>query len=441
MMSAGQTPPSSDITSFRRYCQAMLILRHRLPASAVAEFQVREWLDRKLSGEGAIIRLAGPGAAGRVVTLSKEEESMLDCYFSHARSISLQNQAPGKSDQGRFFLGTDGAPVINLGSDLIRLREKYSAQEPGEMEAAAPTPIPAACASASGSLQGQPPASSATPPMQAGSRVRHWDAFRSAFPVTVHAEPPSRGQCAEAGFTQHRAYYLKWREAQLRLRKVYILEHAVGRRGDKPRLATVQRLLAKETWGSNRPTAEDIMKAWMPPQSASRDEEALLCSVKDQRWKGLAFKDFGEGKGLGVVATMPFQHLQVLCDYHGEVISAAEGNRRQQSGYLFFFRAEGGARLCIDATASPCACHQGMDIFGRRLNHSRSNPNARAKKVTLRYPDGPKEAVIFVALRDISVGEELLWDYGVTRQSFGGGGQRLSVAQQLMLSRGSSTST
>ncbi|XP_035851662.1 uncharacterized protein LOC118493916 [Sander lucioperca] len=200
MMSAGQSPPSTDITSFRRYCQAMLILRHRLPANAMAEFQVHEWLERKLVGEGAIIQFAGPGAAGRAVTLSKGEESMLDCYFSHARSLSLQNQAPGKSDQGRFFLGTDGAPVTNLGSHLIRQREKYSPQEPREMAAAAPAPfpgrhLPAACASVSDSLQGQPPASSAIPPMQAGSIVRHWDAFRSAFPVTVHAELPSRGVC------------------------------------------------------------------------------------------------------------------------------------------------------------------------------------------------------------------------------------------------------
>lgn len=31
----------------------------------------------------------------------------------------------------------------------------------------------------------------------------------------------------------------------------------------------------------------------------------------------------------------------------------------------------------------------------------------------MNFPAGPRESVLFIALRDIVVGEELLWDYGV----------------------------
>lgn len=35
-----------------------------------------------------------------------------------------------------------------------------------------------------------------------------------------------------------------------------------------------------------------------------------------------------------------------------------------------------------------------------------------AKRVTLHFPDGHRECVLFLALRDKDVNQELLWDYG-----------------------------
>ncbi|KAJ4925493.1 hypothetical protein JOQ06_018223 [Pogonophryne albipinna] len=43
-----------------------------------------------------------------------------------------------------------------------------------------------------------------------------------------------------------------------------------------------------------------------------------------------------------------------------------------------------------------------------------------------RCPDGPREVLVFLALQNIKVGEELLSDYGVTRASFGGEGRDLA---------------
>uniref|UniRef100_A0A3Q4GEQ5 SET domain-containing protein n=1 Tax=Neolamprologus brichardi TaxID=32507 RepID=A0A3Q4GEQ5_NEOBR len=87
----------------------------------------------------------------------------------------------------------------------------------------------------------------------------------------------------------------------------------------------------------------------------------------------------------GVIALMPSCKGDVVCDYHGTYISEAEGKLRPQSGYLFFFRDKCDRGMCIDATAFPCACHPDIETYG---------------------------TILFIALKDITVGEELLWDYG-----------------------------
>uniref|UniRef100_A0A3B4H713 SET domain-containing protein n=1 Tax=Pundamilia nyererei TaxID=303518 RepID=A0A3B4H713_9CICH len=86
----------------------------------------------------------------------------------------------------------------------------------------------------------------------------------------------------------------------------------------------------------------------------------------------------------GVIALMPFCKGDVVCNYHGTYISEAEEKRRPQLGYLFFFRGKCDRGMCINATAFPC------------------------------------ETILFIALKDIAVGEELLWDNGVTHKSYGG---------------------
>ncbi len=132
----------------------------------------------------------------------------------------------------------------------------------------------------------------------------------------------------------------------------------------------------------------------------------------------------------GVIATRMFKKNQVVCDYHGEEVSKQEGERRLETltgeqSYLFFFKGKGGEPLCIDAQKFPCDCHPDKDTFGRRMNHSRRRNNVRPRRVSLNCPEGPRECVLFFALRDIAVNEELLWDYGVRRGSFRGEGRYL----------------
>lgn len=91
----------------------------------------------------------------------------------------------------------------------------------------------------------------------------------------------------------------------------------------------------------------------------------------------------------GVIALMPFCKGDVVCNYHGTYISEAEGKRRPQLGYLFFFRDKCDRGMCIDATAFPCACLPDIETYGMRMNHSRKNPNIKPQKFTMNFPTGP----------------------------------------------------
>jgi len=63
-----------------------------------------------------------------------------------------------------------------------------------------------------------------------------------------------------------------------------------------------------------------------------------------------------------------------------------------------------GETMCIDATRENNSC-------GRLINHSKRYKNIKAKAIQPSGYDSP--ILIFVALRDIEVGEELLYNYDI----------------------------
>ncbi|XP_055359359.1 uncharacterized protein LOC114844249 [Betta splendens] len=388
------TVPHTAATTFRHYCQAILMWRHQLTASAVKTFCVNDWLDRKSVASGVCIQLNG-SRTKRSIILTGEEEEFLECYLLKLRPLSLRRQDQDSDDKGRFFLGDSGLPLCNPSGDLRRLRDKYLqpvSEGPGADSVSDP---PTGQASASMSMQ-------------------EWDAFMKAFPMSLHGNAPSRDKCVEAGYPRYRPYYVKWRDLQLRQRASY-MSRSLSKTSGRPHKASIQSALDKESWTTNRPLVHDVLKAWVPPERQLKDTWSILTSVMKQKWKGLAIKDFGMPKGKGVVAVMPFSKEVVICDYHDTVTSEAEGKQKRQSGFLFFIKGKETKALCIEAKASPCTCHPSLVIYGRMINHSKQLPNVKPHLHRIDFPDGPQEAVLFIAKRDIRPGEELLCDYSVTR--------------------------
>ena len=77
---------------------------------------------------------------------------------------------------------------------------------------------------------------------------------------------------------------------------------------------------------------------------------------------------------------------------------------KNQGSYVLFFKFK-GKKMCIDATSE-------TGEYGRLLNHS-ITPNL--KPHLLEFEERP--IVVFKALRDIRMAEELCWNYGETRSS------------------------
>ncbi|XP_016348542.1 uncharacterized protein LOC107693605 [Sinocyclocheilus anshuiensis] len=422
--------PAKTKTVFRSFCLATMMWVHHLGPASIKEFKVQEWNDRATEGDGVVVKLSKGS-----IKLNKKEEHWLDCYFKHIRPEYLKAQPPKGDDRDRFFLGASGLPLCNPTADVHRLREKY-------VKRLQERPTPPAEPQAGKVVNPRRPTAEEEPPQMLERTSpptpvvqlptpRFWGAFEDLFPVTLHGKPPTKVQAAEAGF-EDRSYYHYWRRLQYKLRVQYTLEQSTDRTGQKPPASRVQRAIAKETrWTTNVPSMGSVLLAWVPCQEPSpvANDPLLIASVVHQKWKGLAIKHF-EGKGKGVIATMEFQRNQVVCDYHGEVVSKREGERRLETltgepSYLFFFKGKGGKPLCIDAQKFPCDCHPDKETFGRRMNHSRRRNNVRRQIVSLNCPNGPRECVLFFALRDIAVNEELLWDYGFHRASFRGEGRGL----------------
>ncbi|XP_056441556.1 uncharacterized protein LOC130379000 [Gadus chalcogrammus] len=210
---------------------------------------------------------------------------------------------------------------------------------------------------------------------------------------------PSKEDLVGAGFGDERTAYFKWRRIQLEQRVRHVADSS-GRQ--RPTEAKVAAVVARENWKTNVPSLPDVFKAWVSPlKAAIEDDEGVLKSVVEQRWKGIDFKDYGEHKGRGVIATMPFPKGHVICDYHGKLIPESEGKRlmdAMQEGvvsYLFFIRGRLGTKLCVDSQNFPCECHPGKDTFGRRLNHSGKAANVKPVVFQLNFPDGAKDTSSF----------------------------------------------
>lgn len=82
-------------------------------------------------------------------------------------------------------------------------------------------------------------------------------------------------------------------------------------------------------------------------------------------------------------------------------------NQYEEDGsgcYMYYFEWK-NEKYCVDATLD-----RTNKRLGRLINHSRKIPNCRTR--IFEYNKNPH--LIFVALRDVDPGEELLYDYGET---------------------------
>ncbi|XP_077083203.1 uncharacterized protein LOC143736351 [Siphateles boraxobius] len=449
-LEVGRELSNTDKTLYRYYCEALLVFVHMQRPRAVEALTDAEWVNRTELGDRVVIGIQRETTSSMQIALTQEEQAFLEMYFRSIRPENIQPETLCKS----FFVSSSGLDLhvhvcewIHLiASCLITVTSQltfhfsfsfcryklapFSSQCVRRAVEAAAENLPAQqqgalhhyLALSAGAVRPRDvvdaallleslASTSADETSLATSSADRKDfvEFVARFPVSPEGQPPSKRQRVEAGFPDDRVFYDKWRVTQYAQREEYLLSHFTAR---KPSAAKVAQLIEQEGWKVNCPKPEDIERLWTPPsKGAVEDDKFIIRCVSEQTWSGLAIKDFGAKQGLGVVATRPFSKHDIVCDYHGRVISAAEGRAMVQglhdkAGYLLFFTA-GQRDLCIDAQTFPCECHPAIDTVGRRINHSSKAPNLKPFHYRLRVNGEDKDVILFRALQDIGVGVEL----------------------------------
>jgi hypothetical protein len=127
---------------------------------------------------------------------------------------------------------------------------------------------------------------------------------------------------------------------------------------------------------------------------------------------------------LGARAVTHIRKNDIVCDYHGRLISKETSNKiynsvcpsDRRSDYLMTLPFNGG--IYYAAHEEFCPCHPKMRTIGRLLNFaSKTGPSAHQCNLKLRFYDfleldGAPKGCLFVASRDILPLEELRYDYG-----------------------------
>ncbi|XP_034551746.1 uncharacterized protein LOC117821512 [Notolabrus celidotus] len=480
----GTTLELPDFSLVVYYLQAVVILKHLQRPVVVEHMTVQEWIVRKTDKKGnAMVGVNEPKTEARQVAtfaLSQEEEFWFDMYYTRVQPRLLNSKKRKRyetEEEECFFISTKGRPIYSASNDLNRLHIKYNLQPVTSQlarrifEAATKTLTETekslmadylthstateekryrmkqtgAIVRASQLLATLAGDSGAESPEEGSSRGVHASArdaastsvrgtnvkmdFQSAYdkllathPVSLEGGVPNRTARKEVSVTFQWQMYERWLKAQMRLRMQHVLVYFCRRRPTENR---VRAWIAKQGWKSNLPIAANIIREWKPSgyEDMVMDSKQIQKLTSSQKWRGLLVSDI-EGKGKGVIVTRIFQTGEVVCDYHGRVITAKEGEdidmntSEEGTGYMFFYRNTKGQPMCIDAHSALCECHPERETVGRFINHSKAAANLRPRLYTVVTDGEEKDVILFLATRDIEVNEELLFDYGADRKSF-----------------------
>jgi [histone H4]-lysine20 N-methyltransferase SETD8 len=137
-------------------------------------------------------------------------------------------------------------------------------------------------------------------------------------------------------------------------------------------------------------------------------EELRLLLSTDERKLGLVVQNTSDDRGRGVFTETDRSRKSFICEYIGDIVSEEEAARRvaeyvrngATAFYQYSFKYK-NKPMCIDA-------QEESGLMGRLLNHSKKSPNCLAKLMEIE--NSPR--IVIFALKDISKGAELMFDYG-----------------------------
>ncbi|KAG2465332.1 KMT5A methyltransferase, partial [Polypterus senegalus] len=249
------------------------------------------------------------------------------------------------------------------------------------------------------------------------------------FPVTLDNEVPKK-QRMELTVLHDRMCYDRWRAEQEAPRCQHILSSFCRR---QPTLHHIEKRKGQQEWTTNIPSATKINEMWKPEGSMEEmpRDKYIQRYVSNMNWKGLVVRDIIPDKGRGVYTSRRFQKGEVVCDYHGEIISRKKGELKMKNveagemGYLYFCKNARQEAFCINTQTFPCPCHPDMEMSGRLINHSSKRANLLPQCFNIDTGEGLMDVVLFIVKKDIEANTKLLFEYVVWRKTFKGEGMDL----------------
>jgi len=190
---------------------------------------------------------------------------------------------------------------------------------------------------------------------------------------------------------------------RVRIRK-FVSDNKLSRFTEKSRAVTIQNWWQPPPPSLGKRTENAAQKMVLDAMA----NERILHNIETE-WPGLAVKTYFPGRGRGILTTVPFEYGDIVCHYHGTVISGDQArdyirqqlkDRSADTSYLVEWKDK-ELKYCIDAQAE-----DGKQ--GRLINHSARHPNLKKMH---RVING-NVYLLFTASEDIPVGTELLYDYG-----------------------------
>ncbi|KAL6455043.1 hypothetical protein MHYP_G00363410 [Metynnis hypsauchen] len=437
-------PTSQELLMVLYYLEATVILCHLQRPAVVRYMTVSQWLQRiPVRSLGGHCVLAVKSADSKMVSfaLNREEEMWFNTYYCEVRPVMLSKKKTkgllngDDSSYEKFFISSTGRPVQKPSYDLHLLYKKYQLPEVTSQQARK------AFLTASGKVTndfqkslladylndntgewdceqtlmisqllrtltndsdtGKERAVHTGPGCKRMKKQAAYDTFIRIFPVTLEGAPPRQPLRASHANEYDRQCYDQWRADQLQLRIQHIIEH-FGKR--QPSESKLRRFIGRQEWTSNVPDFDHVLKHWTRPRvHDSVKDNGLIQMVRSQKWKGLQITVI-PGKNKGVVTTTEFACGDIVCDYHGTVVSRKEGltthnsTGKEDTGYMFFYQDKSGRQMCIDAHLERCMCHPHMVTYGRMINHSRNKSNLQPRLHSL---DGNTDVILFHASRNI----------------------------------------
>ncbi|XP_044143056.1 uncharacterized protein LOC122932613 isoform X2 [Bufo gargarizans] len=429
------------------YLGALLSLKHLCKPAVVQNLTVKEWLQRKNCNQFEDTTVTIITMPKTIIVLPQEEELLFSIYFRCIRHTMLDKAS---NEVLQFFVSTKGKPIKNPSKNLQRLQVKFQLPSVSMQQAEDSTKrwahlnLPEERRDVLNSyihFGEQKEEVNKTKLIEAmfilhrldddnqsetsrkrkrtedeseeGSDAEDLVAMKEKcfkrlierHPVIPQKHLPSLDTCKQVSERYAQYCQDKWRRMQCKIRIEDVIKHFRKCPNKKQVLAYVK----QQGWTSNIPKTSDVLEAWRPHKTRRKEEnlQNFESKVESQEWTGLAMVEEETKGGYSIKTTQAFKKGDVVCDYHG-VLMDVQKTLKDDEGCLFF--SVKGKKMCLNATKAPCGCHPHMpSTFGRLVKHSCKKDNLKA---VLEYvQDGKVPVILFEAVKDLSPGTELFFNY------------------------------